>query len=110
MTDSLRKQPTACAAGQPSGWAIAHRLLLALLGGYAFTWGFVSLGVVLLSWLQVDYHDAEHGMLLLSFLLYLALFLWAFAAASTARVWLVLGGGAVVMIPAALQLQKLLLS
>src|SRR5690606_27450799 len=67
---------------------LALRLACALLGGYAFTWGFIALGM--------EFHDAEHLSSMLGLLLYLAVFLWAFAARSLRRAaWVLLGGGAV---------------
>ncbi|THF60253.1 iron uptake protein [Pseudothauera rhizosphaerae] len=87
-----------------------HRVAAALLGGYAFTWGFTTLGVAGLVALGVDFHEAETALLLLAFLVFLSLFLWAFAAASLVRVWAVLGGGAVCMTVAALALQRVLLT
>lgn len=90
--------------------SILHRLVAALAGGYAFTWGVTALGVAGLVALGQDFHEAETAMLLLAFLVYLPLFLWAFAAASLARVWAVLGGGAVIMTAAAWGLQRLMLS
>lgn len=89
---------------------IVARITAALLGGYAFTWGFVALGVAGLVALGVDFHEAETALLLLAFLVFLPLFLWAFAAASLARVWAVLGGGAVLMTAAAWGLQRVLLA
>lgn len=86
------------------------RLLAALLGGYAFTWGFTALALAGLVALGVDFHEAETGVLLLAFVVFLALFLWAFAARRPARVWAVLGGGALVMTAAAWGLQRSLLS
>lgn len=93
-----------------SGLSIAARITGAVLGGYAFTWGFTALGMAGLIALGVDFHEAETGVLLLAFLVYPALFLWAFAAASPARVWAVLGGGAVLMTAAAWGLQRAMLS
>jgi len=90
--------------------SIIHRLAAALLGSYAFTWGFVALGVAGLAALGVDFHEAETVLLLLAFLVFLPLFLWAFAAASLARVWAVLGGGAVFMTAVAWGLQRVLLA
>lgn len=90
--------------------AILHRLVAALLGGYAFTWGFTALGVAGLVALGVDFHEAETALLLLAFLVFLALFLWAFAAANPARVWGRLGGAALLMTAAAWGLQRVLLS
>ncbi len=86
-----------------------NRIAAALLGGYAFTWGFTALGIAGLVLLGVDFHQAEIAMLLLAFLVFLGLFLWAFAAASIVRVWAVLGGGAVLMTVAALAFQRALL-
>lgn len=90
--------------------ATLHRLVAALLGGYAFTWGFTTLGVAALVALGVDFHEAETALLLLAFLVFLSLFLWAFAATQLSRVWAVLGGGALFMSAAALGLQQVLLS
>lgn len=82
------------------------RLLAALLGGYACTWGCVSLGVAGLTALGADFHEVEAGMLSLAFLLYLGLFLWAFSAASVGRAWVVLLGSAALMSAAAWLLQR----
>lgn len=86
-----------------------NRIAAALLGGYAFTWGFTALGMAGLVALGVDFHEVETGVLLLSFLVFLGLFLWAFAAASMLRVWVLLGSGAVLMTSAAWALQRTLL-
>lgn len=88
---------------------ILLRIAAALLGGYAFTWGFTAFGMVGLVALGVDFGEAETGILLLSFLVFLTLFLWAFAAASLTRVWVVLSSGAVLMTIASLALQRLIL-
>jgi len=90
--------------------AIISRVLAALLGGYAFTWGFVSVGIAGLVFLGVDFHDAEAGILMLAFIVYLLVFLWAFAAASLVRIWSVLAGGALLMTAAGWQLQHYFLS
>ncbi|MFN3616989.1 MAG: iron uptake protein [Aquabacterium sp.] len=81
----------------PGAWPIAQRVAASLLGGYAFTWGFSVLGVASLVAMGVDFHDAEHGVLILAWLVFLTAFLWAFAASSVARVWGVLAGGAALM-------------
>lgn len=73
------------------------RIAASLLGGYAFVWGFVTLGIALLMALGMGYGDARTLSYLLAFLVFLAVFCWAFAAASVLRVWLVLAGGGVVM-------------
>jgi hypothetical protein len=49
-----------------------NRIAVALLGGYAFTWGFTALGIAGLVALGVDFHEAETGILLLAFLIILA--------------------------------------
>ncbi len=90
--------------------SVPHRFAVALLGGYAFSWGVTSLGVVGMVALGGDFHEAEIAMLLLAFLVFLSAFLWAFATVSLARVWAVLGGGAALMIAAAWGLQRVLLS
>lgn len=89
--------------------AYASRIGAALLGGYAFTWGFAALGIVVLVGLGADFHDAETGILLLALLVFLALFLWSFAVASVVRVWAVLAGGGAIMTAAAWALQRVLL-
>lgn len=86
------------------------RISAALLGGYAFTWGFAALGIAGLVALGVDFHEAETGVKLLAFLLFTGLFLWAYAAASLARVWAVLAGGGALMTAAAWLLQRALLT
>lgn len=87
-----------------------NRIAAALLGGYAFTWGFTVFAMAGLTALGVDFHEAETGALLLAFPIFLVLFLWSFAANSMLRVWAVLGGGAALMTVAAWALQRSLLS
>lgn len=91
-------------------WLLISRILAALLGGYACTWGVTSLGIAGLVFLDVDFHDAEAGMLMLAFLIFLGLFLWAFTVTSVIRVWSTLVGSAVVMTAAAWLLQRSVLS
>ena len=81
---------------------IINRVVAALLGGYSFTWGFCALGVAGLAALGVSFHEAETGVL------FLGLFLWAFAANSMVKVWVVFAGGAAAMTGAALAIQQLL--
>lgn len=88
---------------------IVRRVAAALLGGYAFTWGFTALGTTWLVALGMGYAEAEMTMLLLAFLVFLTVFLWAFAATYIDRVWKVLGGGAVLMTVMAWAMQHLLL-
>ena len=88
--------------------ATVSRVAAALVGGYAFTWGFTAFGIAGLVALGLEFHEAQMGVYLLAFLLYLGLLIWAFAAASLGRVWAVLIGGATLMILAARALQQAL--
>ncbi|MFC4622207.1 iron uptake protein [Comamonas nitrativorans] len=84
-----------------SGLSVLSRVLAAVLGGYACTWGFIALGTAGLFALGLEFHDAEHLSAMLGVLLYLAVFLWAIAARSLRRVWAVLAGGGALMAVAA---------
>lgn len=90
--------------------AIAARVLAGVFGSYAFTWGFAAAGVAALVGLGVEYHDAEMGVLMLAFLVFLGLFLWTFAARSLLRVWLVLLGGSALLFTAAWAIQGAILA
>jgi len=82
------------------------RIASALLGGYAFVWGVVTFGITGLVALGVAYDQARTGLMLLAFLVFLTVFLWAFAAASLTRVWLVLLGGGAALTAAAWAVQR----
>lgn len=86
--------------------ALLSRIAAALLGGYAFVWGLSTLGIAGLVGLGAGYDQARMLFMLLAFLVYLAVFLWAFAAASGARVWAVLAGGGALMTGAAWMIQQ----
>ena len=73
------------------------RVAAGLLGGWLFVWGCTSLGIALGLLAGASYRDAVELAYLLAFLLFLGVFCWTFAAASLARVWLVLGGGGTVL-------------
>ena len=88
---------------------IVSRVAAGVLGGYVFTWGFIALSIALLFAARLDFHDAEAVGGILGLLLFLVVFLWAFAAPSVARVWLVLAGGGAVMTGAAWLVQRALL-
>jgi hypothetical protein len=87
---------------------ITSRVAASLLGGYAFTWGFTVLGIVLLLLAGLSYHEAQTLAYLLAFLVFLAVFCWAFAAARVLRIWVVLAGGGAAMTGAAWLLTRLL--
>jgi hypothetical protein len=92
-------------------WATAvSRVLAGIFGAYAFAWGFVAAGVAALVGLGAEFHDAEIGVLMLAFLLFLCLFLWSFVAASLVRVWAVLAGGAALQFAAAWAIQRAILA
>jgi hypothetical protein len=88
---------------------ILVRIAAAVFGGYAFTWGFIALGVALMFAAGMEFHDAEHLGYILGFLVFLTVFLWAFAAQSLPRVLAVLAGGGIVMTGCASLLQQMLL-
>lgn len=75
------------------GLPIANRFAAAILGGYAFTYGFVAL-LTLISFANgLRFFEAQALAWMLSFLTYLGALLYGFTAGSTVRVWLLLGGG-----------------
>ena len=89
--------------------SVALRIAAGMLGGYAFTWGFIAFAIVMLFAASMDFHDAEALGYILGFVVFLLAFLWAFAARSLARVWLVLAGGGALMSGAAWLVQRTLL-
>lgn len=88
---------------------IALRIAAGMLGGYAFTWGFIALAITSLFAARLDFHDAETLGTILGFIVFLVVFLWAFAARSVVRVWVVLAGGGASMAGAAWLVQRALL-
>jgi len=96
------------AAAELTPFRIVSRLVAALLGGWCFVWGFVSLVITGTVALGGDYAEARTAAMLLAFLVFLVAVCGAFAAASVARVWLVLVGGAALMTSAAWALQRAL--
>jgi hypothetical protein len=92
----LSRPPTSRRAAA-SAAEIASRVGASLLGGWAFVWGFASLGIASLLAAGLSYDDAKTLVYLLAFLVYLVAFCWSFAAASATRVWLVLVGGGSIM-------------
>ncbi|MFT3967246.1 MAG: hypothetical protein QM690_15325 [Sphingobium sp.] len=82
---------------------LATRILVAILGGYAFCWGVIALSAAATFPLGAEFHDGEALGSILALLLYPVAFLWAFAAR---RVWLIggalVGGGALMTAAASL--------
>jgi hypothetical protein len=87
---------------------LSSRIGAALLGGYVFVWGVTSLVVAVNLATGGDYEEGLTLAYMLSFLVFLCAFLWAFAAASLTRVWLLLAGGGAVMTGAAWALTQTL--
>lgn len=75
---------------------LISRIAAAVLGGYAFCWGFMALGLSGLYRAGMGFHDAEHLSSILGLLLYLIVFCWVFAARRVGQAWAVLlvGGAA----------------
>mgnify|MGYP000547670581 CR=1 FL=1 len=82
----------------PDWIPIASRTCAALLGGYVFSWGFTAVVVALNVAAGGDYWEGLTLAYLLAFLVYVVVFLWAFADARLLRVWLILAGGGAAMI------------
>jgi len=85
------------ASAPPSPRLVVSRVAASLLGGYAFVWGFTTLGIALLLAAGMNYGDARTLVMLLAFLVFLVAFCWAYAAKSLRRVWAVLAGGGALM-------------
>ena len=84
----------------PTKLELAARVAAALLGSYAFGWGFIALSTALGTTLM-PFGEAQTLAHLLVFLVLVACFCWAFASRSIARVWgLLLGGGALMTLAA----------
>ncbi|HEY7772217.1 MAG TPA: iron uptake protein [Marinagarivorans sp.] len=90
--------------------SLVARIAASLVGGYAFTWGVITLGITTLVALGSEYEQAYLTFKLLGFVLFLGLFLWSFIAKSVTLLWLTLGGGALVMTTLAWLLQNQLLT
>ena len=110
MSSQARRMPSIHPTSMRSPrLGIASRIAAALVGGYAFTWGFIALGVAALFAAGMGLHDAESLASTLGFLVFLCAFLWTFAARSLRRVWTVLAGGGALMTGAASLVQYSLL-
>ncbi len=84
----------------------AARVAAAVLGGYAFTWGFIAAAMALLFKAGMEFHDAEFLASALGLLLFLALFLCIVASRRRlALTWLALVGGGALLAAAGSLLQ-----
>nr|WP_321169902.1 iron uptake protein [uncultured Roseateles sp.] len=95
---------------RPQLLPLLSRIAAAILGGYAFCWGFIAIAHSGLYALGMSFHDAEHLSALLGVLLFLVVFLWTFAARRVGLCWAVLLGGGGVMTGAAALIQRALLA
>lgn len=107
MTD-LAPTPSR-APGRLPPLALLSRIGAAVLGGYAFCWGFIAVVHAGLYGLGMPFHDAEHLAAILGVLLYLVAFLWTFAARRVGLCWAVLLAGGGLMTGAAALIQRALL-
>ena len=82
---------------QPAAAAVVSRIGAALVGGWAFVWGFATLGIALLLTAGMPYSDARTLVYQLAFIVFLVAFCWAFAARSGLRAWTGLAGGGALM-------------
>ncbi len=76
---------------------VVSRIAAAVLGGYAFVWGFTTLLIAVALGLRLPYGDAQTTAYLLAFMVFLGVFLWSFSARRVVVVWLVLAGGGALM-------------
>ncbi|MFX1682013.1 iron uptake protein [Mitsuaria sp. CC2] len=90
--------------------ALLSRIAAAILGGYAFCWGFIAIAHSGMYALGMPFHDAEHLSAILGLLLFLVLFLWTFATRRLGVMWAVLLVGGGVMTGAAALIQRALLA
>lgn len=91
-----------------TGLRLAARVAAAVLGGYAFAWGFIATGASVMVAAGMDFHDAEFLASLLGVLAFLVAFLWAFAARRLWLVWAALAGGGALLAAAGSFVQSLL--
>jgi hypothetical protein len=98
----------ASATGRRRGLRFASRVLVAVLGGYAFAWGVVAAGTALMYAAGMGFHDAEFLSSLLGVLALLVALLWAFAVRREWLAWVVLPGGGTVLAGVASLVQALL--
>lgn len=84
---------------------VIYRTLAGVVGGYAFCWGLGAFSMALLFTIGMGFHDAEHLLAIVTFLVYPCLFMWAFFAPDLKRLAIVLLGGGGLMAAAATLLQ-----
>ncbi|MEC8848234.1 hypothetical protein [Methyloversatilis discipulorum] len=76
---------------------VLARVLAGVFGGYLFVWGFSTLIIGVLVAAGVGYGEAQTGVMLVAFLVFLCVFCWAFAARRLIQVYALLFGGGALM-------------
>jgi len=76
---------------------IAARVGVAVLGGYAFTWGLVALSTALLFKAGMGFHDAEFLSTAIGLLVFLVALLWTIATRRLLLAAVLLAGGGALM-------------
>lgn len=89
---------------------VTARVAAAIFGAYAFTWALTAAGVAAIVGLGAPYHDAEMGVVMCAFLVFLGLFFWSFMARRIGQVWAVLIGGSALLFTTAWAIQRAILS
>ena len=84
----------------------ANRFAAAIVGGYAFAYGYTALTTLAGFSLGLPLFDAQSFAWMTGALIYLGAILWAFVPRRTAWAWAVLGGGGVAMGAAAWALSR----
>lgn len=72
---------------------VVARVGTAVLGGYAFTWGFIAAATALLFKAGMEFHDAEFLATAIGLLIFLVALLWTIATRRLALASIVLFGG-----------------
>lgn len=94
----MSSTPAIAASPRSPRLQLAARVAAAVLGGYAFTWGFIAAAMALLFKAGMEFHDAEFLSSALGLLLFLVAFLWTIGSRGRLAVaWLVLAGGGAVL-------------
>jgi hypothetical protein len=94
----LNKTSMNAVAARPGKRAVAVRVLTAIFGSYAFTYGAVACVARLLASTGMNRAEAVLAASMAGFPLYLALLVYGFAARSLTRLMLLLFGGGALLV------------
>lgn len=89
---------------------LVSRIAVAIFGGYAFTWGVITLTITALMVGGGSYADARKVAMLFSFIVFLGAFIWGFSTRRLVIAWVVLVGGGAVMTLMAWMAQRAILA